>query len=158
MKVSVLVFLLSKEGDDQFVYLGKRKGTNYAAGRYNAPGGKVKPKESLLAAAAREVKEEWGVKVVRSDLEKVAEMNYFEPKGDWIVHVFIAGRWQGKPKGSKELTVKLFPVDNLPLEKMWDNDRLWVPRVLRGERIKGKIWNDHADKVKKFKLSQVRSF
>ncbi len=33
-------------------------------------------------------------------------------------------------------------MDELPLDRMWEDDRVWLLHVLRGGRIEGAFWYD----------------
>ena len=33
-------------------------------------------------------------------------------------------------------------MDELPLDRMWEDDRVWLLHVLRGGRIEGALWYD----------------
>jgi 8-oxo-dGTP diphosphatase len=57
------------------------------------------------------------------------------PAWDMTVAVFIADAWSGRPAETDEIRPEWFPVAALPFDRMWDDGRLWVPRVLAGERL-----------------------
>ncbi|MEA3345036.1 MAG: hypothetical protein U9Q78_02115 [Chloroflexota bacterium] len=67
---------------------------------------------------------------------------YFIPPGsdpDWSqeVRVFLARSWRGKPAESEEMGPRWVAYGDVPYEEMWADDRIWLPRVLRGERLDG---------------------
>lgn len=53
------------------VLLMRRNGTGFFDGLYSLPGGHLEPGESVLQAAVRELREETGLIVARSDLELI---------------------------------------------------------------------------------------
>jgi len=93
--------------------------------------------KSIIDAAIRETEEEIGVRV--RELEKVALLNFTFPYNkDWdqIVHVFLAQNWEGEPAESEEMVPKWFKIHEIPYDKMWDDDRIWLPEVLEGKKLK----------------------
>ena len=115
----------------------KKRG--FGEGLWNGVGGKVSSKESFEEAAKRETQEE--IEVEPEDLEKVALLHFYFPddldKKDWNqdVHVFFATDWTGEPQESEEMKPHWFTVLKLPYNSMWDDDHLWFPRVLKGEKV-----------------------
>lgn len=115
----------------------KKRG--FGAGKLNGVGGKVARDESVEAAAVREAKEEIGVVVEESDLVKVAELSFaFKDKPDWSIfcHVFFTSMWSGEPFESEEMAPEWFSQSNVPYERMWIDDKYWLPNVLQGDFIK----------------------
>lgn len=144
-KQATLCFLLR---DDEILLGMKKRG--FGEGKYNGFGGKVKPGETIEEATLRELYEESGVKADSSDLEKVAEFDFFFPtvEKDWdqVVHVFFIRNWQGEPQESEEMKPIWINKDKLPFNKMWADDFHWFPRVLSGKKVKGKFSFDK-DKI-----------
>jgi 8-oxo-dGTP diphosphatase len=58
---------------------------------------------------------------------------------DWLGYVFVADRFDGDPRTTPEAVPAWYPCGALPLDQMWDDDRLWLPRVLAGERLEGEF-------------------
>ena len=61
------------------------------------------------------------------------------PKWDQIVSVFGADRFSGQAVESDEIAPQWFSVDDLPLAKMWDDARLWLPQVLARQYVTAEI-------------------
>lgn len=125
-----LCFLL--RGDD--VLLGFKK-RGLGAGKLVGVGGKVEPGEDLRAAAVREVHEEIRVRVDPADLEPAGRMHFvFPARPEWEqrVHVFLARSWTGDPVETDELRPEWFSTFSLPTERMWEDNRLWLPDALAG--------------------------
>ncbi len=75
-------------------------------------------------------------------MHKVAVLDfYFANKPEWNqqVHAFFCTSWDGVPTESEEMKPEWFPVDAIPFNSMWPDDTFWLPRVLKGEYIKGKF-------------------
>ena len=109
---------------------------------WNGYGGGVESGETISEAASRELEEELGVIAKPQHLEKVAVMTFHNIKSDGetfscTVHFFLVQKWVGKPKESKEMTTPTwFSMDQLP-DKMMPADKVFVPRILSGQKIIG---------------------
>ena len=113
-----------------------RKKRGHGAGRINAPGGKVEPGESPLQCAVRETQEETGVRV--TEAVRMAELKFIEQADEqWLGHVFLASGYEGAPTETAEATPLWFPVNAIPYDQMWEDDRLWLPQVLAGNFVRG---------------------
>ena len=52
------------------------------------------------------------------------------------VAIFTSADWSGEAAESDEIRPQWFPVTALPLDRMWDDGKLWLPRVLACERLR----------------------
>jgi len=124
--------------DKEVLLAMKKKG--FGQGKWNGVGGKFdagKGDKDIIDTAVRETKEEIGVDVKNS--EKVAVLSFYFPyKEEWNqdVHVFLVKEWQGEPSESEEMSPKWFEADKVPFDKMWDDDKHWLPHILEGKKIK----------------------
>ncbi len=122
---------------DGFVLLGLKK-RGFGQGKLVGLGGKIEPGEALAAAAVRELHEEAGLLAEPGLLEQVARLAFIFPtcpQWDHLMHVFIVREWQGEPSESEEIAPQWQPIDDLPFDRMWDDGRYWLPRVLAGEQL-----------------------
>jgi 8-oxo-dGTP diphosphatase len=117
----------------------------FGAGKVMGIGGHVEAGESVRECAVREVLEETGLTVDPSGLSWRAELTYLcpaQPALDAVVTVFFGARWEGTPVPSAEIRPVWFPIANPPLDRMWDDEGYWLPRVLRGERLTAVFTDD----------------
>ena len=143
MEPATLVFLVGDEG----VCLGMKK-RGFGTGLWNGYGGKVEANEDVCTAAIRELQEESGVVANEKNLREVAELNFFLADGTHIfVTVFLLFTWNGEPVETEEMKPDWFNVDHIPYETMWEDDQYWLPRVLAGEYVKGRVRFDTANKI-----------
>jgi 8-oxo-dGTP diphosphatase len=120
----------------QVLLIRKRRG--HGAGKINGPGGKLHSGESPLECALRETEEEVGVRPRGARLAAVLKFLDLEDD-DWLGYVFVADDFIGTPRTTAEAIPAWYPVDDLPVDEMWDDDRYWLPRLLAGERLEGEF-------------------
>ena len=113
-----------------------RKLRGHGAGKVNAPGGRVEAGESVEACAIREVAEEVGMRV--NALALRALLRYHDPAQGFAMagFAFVSSDFQGTPSRTGEADPFWCPIDEIPYDEMWENDRIWLPRVLQGQRIR----------------------
>jgi 8-oxo-dGTP diphosphatase len=147
MKETVLCYVIDQKKDQ--VLLMEKK-TGQGAGKWNAPGGKVENKEDLEAAAARECVEETGIQPL--ELEKVGVCEfYFSEGNNWDnrCHIFRSYRWTGEQVETKEARPEWTAISNIPWNRLWESDRVWLHLVFEGQAFHRKYWFDSKDRVKK---------
>jgi 8-oxo-dGTP diphosphatase len=105
-------------------------------GKWNAPGGKSEPGESPEECARREVLEETGLRVF--ELFSHGVLTFVMDGGKTLhtrAYLFSTKSAEGRARSSEEGRVKWFPVDEIPFDKMWEDDIFWIPLMLRGARF-----------------------
>ena len=50
-------------------------------------------------------------------------------------HLYIVDEWEGEPTESDEMSPKWFDINDIPYDKMFTDDRYWLPLVLEGRKI-----------------------
>jgi len=132
LPVATLCHVVSTE---ETLLIHKKRGVG--SGQWVGPGGKVESGETPRECVVREVREEVGIDVL--DPEKAGEFVYRSDDWDALVHVFRATEYEGTPEETAEADPAWFPVDDLPLDEMWQTDREWLPPVLDGETFRGRF-------------------
>jgi mutator protein MutT len=90
---AIFVIVRNEQGE---MLLQRRAGTNYLDGYFDFPSGHVEDKESIRAAAARELVEETGVIVREEDLRLVhINQNFLD--APYVNFTFVADTWSGEP-------------------------------------------------------------
>ncbi len=127
---------------DGKILLGMKK-RGFGVGKINGFGGKLNEGEGIVEAAVRELTEEIGLEAEIEKLNKMAELTFLFPhaKENWdqVVHVFLVEEWAGEPVESEEMGFEWHDLDKIPFDKMWDDDKHWLPEVLNGRRVRGKF-------------------
>ncbi len=143
MKEATLCFCIRRDE----VLLGLKK-VRFGAGKWNGFSGKVDPGETPREAAARELFEESGLATDADALEHVGDLRFFFGETPiFRCYVYLARSWENDPEESDEMRPQWFPIRGIPLKEMWDSDRVWVPRVLAGEKLAGTFVFDDAGKT-----------
>ena len=133
---ATLLFVV-REG--QVLLIKKKRGLG--AGKINGPGGRLDSGESPLQGAIREVQEELGVTPL--DVEYCGELSFQFVDGLSIhVAVFRAADCEGAPQETAEAVPLWTPLEQIPFEKMWADDRHWIPLMLARQKFRGRFLFD----------------
>ena len=139
-EVATLLFVVR---DGQVLLIRKKRGLG--AGKVNAPGGRVEGDETPAQCAVREVQEE--LLVTPTGLIHHGEHRFQFVDGYRLhVHVFTATGCEGQAGETEEAIPLWTPVDAIPFDEMWADDRLWIPTMLAGGRFDGR-WIFDGDRI-----------
>jgi len=129
--------------DGEILLIRKKRGLG--AGKINGPGGRIDPGESPAECAVREVREE--LCVTPLGLRERGEHRFQFVDGYSIhVHVFTADDCDGTPRETDEAVPLWTPLDRIPYDEMWEDDRVWLPVMLGGRRFDGR-WIFDAERM-----------
>jgi len=142
---ATLVFVIR---DGKILLIDKK--TGLGRGKVNGPGGKVETGESPEDCAVRECQEELGITV--SALQYCGQHRFqFVDGYSLLVWVYRTEQFEGVPMETVEAKPHWIPLDEIPYEKMWEDDSIWLPMVLRGERFQGR-WIFDGDTMLDYEL------
>lgn len=123
----ILATLMFIVRDGQILLIEKKRGLG--AGKVNGPGGKIDPGETPLESAIRETKEE--LLVTPHAPRKLGELHFSMTDCPHIhCHVFRSDGLDGMPTETDEAVPLWTPTDSIPYDRMWEDDRLWLPLLL----------------------------
>jgi 8-oxo-dGTP diphosphatase len=121
---------------DQLLLINKK--TGLGAGKVNAPGGRIEAGEMPIEAAVRECQEEVGLTPINP--EYVTDLFFIFKNGHSLRgFVFYAEAFEGEMIETDEAEPFWCDMSSLPLDKMWADDELWLPRMLKGEKLSGRF-------------------
>lgn len=131
--VATLCFI-RKEG--KLLLILKKRGLG--SGKYNAPGGRVEKGETLEQAAIRETQEEVGLTPI--GLAPAGRLDFAFTDGYSLqAHVFTATDAKGTLTETDEAIPFWCDENDIPYDKMWSDDRLWIPLMLDGIRFEAQF-------------------
>ena len=131
--------LLFVQQIDRVLLIRKKRGLG--AGKINGPGGRLDEGESPLQCAIREVQEE--LRVTPTGVEPRGELAFqFVDGYALFVSVFSATGCEGEPQETDEAAPLWVPIDAVPFDQMWADDRLWFPHLLSGQLFRGRFLFD----------------
>lgn len=139
MRDTSLVYPIRADGA---VLLG-RKRRGMGCGKWNGFGGKLEAGETMRQCAARELFEECGLRADPLSLTLAADLYFCQPSDMSWSHaglVYFARVWTGEPCRSEEMEPRWFMPDALPYDEMWEADKIWLPMVLAGKKIRGTVY------------------
>ncbi|MFH1153641.1 MAG: 8-oxo-dGTP diphosphatase [Pseudomonadota bacterium] len=134
---AVIIYLTT---GNQVLLIHKKRGLG--SGKINAPGGHIQDGETPEQAAVREYKEEVGLTpgglLLRGKL-------YFQFLDGMRMEgfVFTADSFHGDLVETAEAKPFWCPLDQIPLDRMWEDDFYWLPQLLKGKSIDGRFIFDN---------------
>lgn len=116
-------------------------------GKWNGPGGKMDKGETPVQGIIRETLEETGLRIRKPFYHGKL---YFHMNGKRAVtivgYLFSARKFVGRPRPSEEGPLRWFKIRDIPLEKMWDDDRYWINLLLAGRKFDAHCYYDKGNK------------
>ena len=123
--------------DSKVLLIEKLRG--HGAGKVNAPGGRLEEGETPDAASRREVMEEVGVTVRSQELNAVLRFHDVTTDYRMLGFVFVSHDFEGSASPTDEAVPFWCDLSQLPYDRMWEDDRIWLAKVLNGERCVGEF-------------------
>lgn len=129
--------------DGKFLLGRKKRGMGF--GKWNGFGGKIEDGETMRECAARELFEESGLLAKPKSFILAADLYFHQssdPRWSHAGIVYLAPDFEGIVKETDEMQPRWFTKETLPYDNMWMADKVWLPLVLAGEKIRGIIYFD----------------
>ncbi|AAY79545.1 7,8-dihydro-8-oxoguanine triphosphatase [Sulfolobus acidocaldarius DSM 639] len=119
---------------DFFLFIRKLRGIG--TGYINSAGGKLRDTETPRECVERELYEELGIRVLSS--ERVGKIEFLYGQEKYLMHVYLVTEFEGIPRASEE-GIPMW-LKEPPYEEMWQDDKIWLPKVLAGEKVDCKFY------------------
>jgi 8-oxo-dGTP diphosphatase len=130
---ATLMFIVK---DGRILLIVKKRGLG--AGKINGPGGKIDPGETPLEAVIRETQEELLITPYGS--RKIGELWFaMSDYPDILCHVYRADDHDGTPTETDEAIPLWTALDAIPYQRMWEDDRHWLPLLLTDTCFHGRF-------------------
>lgn len=134
------------------------KGRNLGKGNLVGVGGRQEADDKTLEDTSnREVEEEIGVKV--KSMRKAGVLDFVfphKPTFSQIVTAFVAEDWEGDPQITEEAkSVDWYDIDDLPQDRMWHDNTIWLPPILAGKTIRGRFVIGEDNRVIEYTLDET---
>lgn len=133
---TVIGYLLRSDS----VLLGVRKRVSDNLGHLLIAGigGRLEPGETSELALQREIEEEIKVRIKAWRLVgRSVNLSPHKPSHNLGVDIYVVSEYDGEPQETDDIAPLWVPKTELPLDRMWPDNRLTAPLVLQGERIMG---------------------
>ena len=142
--------------DNKILLPEKKRG--FGVGKLNGVGGKIENDESIEQAMLRETMEEIGVKPIDFEQRAIIHFDLFykgeKEKED--TYVFVASNYIGELIETEEMKPKWFELKNLPFEKMFSDDRLWLNSLIEGKKFEANIILDEDFNTTDFNIKYIK--
>ncbi len=163
-KIATVVYLITETG----IYLARKKQNIHIGNKelkntttWNGYGGKKEHEDaSVLHTAIREAETEAGITASMKSLLLSGRFRFFWPENEsstpnMDVYFFFLKVWEGVPQESEEMSEpQLFAFDDIPYDDMLPDSKLFLKRMLLGEKLVADIYyeldEDGKQKIKKF--------
>ncbi len=163
-KIATVVYLITETGiylarKKQNIHIGEEELKNTA--KLNGYGGKKEERDvSVRATAIREVESEALITALGENLIPCGRFRFYWPENEtnipnMDVYFFFLKVWEGVPQESEEMSEpQLFAFDDIPYDDMLPDSKLFLKRMLLGEKLVADIYyeldEDGKQKIKKF--------
>ena len=131
-EAATLLFVVS---DGEILLIRKKRGLG--AGKVNGPGGRLEAGETMMECAVRETQEELGILAHAPTLRGRHKFQFTDGYA-LQVFVYLSTTYDGTAIETDEAIPLWTPLDAIPFDEMWEDDEIWLPKMLAGELFDGR--------------------
>lgn len=142
-----ICYIINKRGD----VLLRKKTRRFNRDNWNGLNGKIQEGESLEDSVFRVVEEETGLKLKEIKPMGVIEFAWADNRLINSCYIFVCKKFDGVIEDLGDGELRWFNKHSIPLDKMWDDDKYWLPEVLDGKKVYKRFYFDENSKVIKHK-------
>jgi len=116
--------------------------------KLNWPGGKLEKNETPQQAMIREAYEELKIKIKRQEL--IWKINFYfknKPERNLEGYIFYVDDFEWTPQETEEMKPYWFDLNKILYEKMWEDDKIWLPKAIKKEKFKYNFYFDENQKL-----------
>ncbi len=142
-----------RKGDHVLIAERKKSSTGLAVKKYSGIGGRVGDQPEFVNETHEDamIREAWEeVKVKVTSLIYMGNIKFLFPsdtKWNLDTSIYIIDDWEGEPQETESMRPEWVHKDEMPYDKMFTDNYLWVPKVLLGQRVKAMTFHDSASGV-----------
>ena len=135
-KTYTLIFCFSTGQDGKKRILLGMKKRGFGMMKYNGFGGKIEEGETTEEGAKRELEEESTLVANKLINRGYLVFNMHDSRKIMKVHVYSCDEdnYTGTPTETEEMRPQWFNIDSVPFEKMWLDDKYWLPYLLDADK------------------------
>ncbi len=125
---------------DGKILLGEKK-RGFAKGTLNGIGGKQDPGETIEQTMVRECQEEIGATPINYEQVGRIDFNlwYKCEHSNMEMYIYNCYEYSGEIEETEEIIPAWYNKNEIPFERMLADDLLWLPYVLDGKKVIGKV-------------------
>lgn len=140
---------------DNRILLQYKAPGRFGEGKWNGPGGKLKPDETPVEGVVREVKEETGLTILNP--EQMGHIDFYfgeRPEPNWVAYIFRVTDFTGDLTPNNEGELRWWKIDEIPYDQMWLDDIHWLPLLIQGKKFGGAFWfNEEGSELTRYTLN-----
>lgn len=125
--------------DGRILLIRKKRGLG--AGKINGPGGRLEDGETPEQAALRETHEELGIHAHKPVERGILRFQFLDGYSLECT-VFVSPGCDGEAVETDEAAPLWTPLDAIPYDEMWADDRHWLPGMLAGGNFNARFTFD----------------
>lgn len=78
-----------------------------------------------------------------------------DSKWNQDVRIYAISGWEGTPTETESTKPEWFNKEEIPWDRMWEDNQHWLPKVLAGQRVDATFLFSEGNKVAEFRFDKV---